>query len=298
MIIKVLSYNILMDYFADPNYIKVKKKYLDNKYRIILIIKKLLSELKKNTIICLQEVGNSQLNILIKIFYNLGYYCININELCIFFPYKKFNIKNINLGIISDLKYNLPKKFHELLISKKKYFIILELKDKKTKKKITIVNTHLLANPKYEQIKFLQTYVILRELEKYKNIILCGDLNSLPTSDVVKFILHQKISTKLKNIATGLSGQAQPLATGLSGQAQPLANIYKPTHNHSLITTHTKNKLSGIFTEMIDYIFVSKNIKIINISKLNDRSDYNSKNIAPNKHEPSDHFLISTTLNI
>lgn len=276
MIIKVLSYNILMDVLANPDFIKVKKKYLDNKYRLKLIIKKILSELEKNTIICLQEVGNSQLNILIKIFYNLGYYCVNVDELCIFFPYKKFNIKNVNLGIISNLKYNLPKKFHELLISKRKYFIILELEDKKTKKKITIVNTHLLANPKYEQIKFLQIYVILRELEKYKNIILCGDLNSLPASDVVKFILHQKISIKLKNIE----------------------NIYKPTHNHNLITTHTKNKLSGIFTEMIDYIFVSNNIEVINISKLNDRSDYNSKNIAPNKNNPSDHFLISTTLNI
>ena len=276
MIIKVLSYNILMDILANPDFIKVKKKYLDNKYRLKLIIKKILSELEKNTIICLQEVGNSQLNILIKIFYNLGYYCVNVDELCIFFPYKKFNIKNVNLGIISNLKYNLPKKFHELLISKRKYFIILELEDKKTKKKITIVNTHLLANPKYEQIKFLQIYVILRELEKYKNIILCGDLNSLPASDVVKFILHQKISIKLKNIE----------------------NIYKSTHNHNLITTHTKNKLSGIFTEMIDYIFVSNNIEVINISKLNDRSDYNSKNIAPNKNDPSDHFLISTTLNI
>ena len=49
---------------------------------------------------------------------------------------------------------------------------------------------------------------------------------------------------------------------------------------------------------MIDYIFVSNNIEVINISKLNDRSDYNSKNIAPNKNDPSDHFLISTTLNI
>jgi len=276
MIIKVLSYNILMDILANPDFIKVKKKYLDNKYRLKLIIKKILSELEKNTIICLQEVGNSQLNILIKIFYNLGYYCVNVDELCIFFPYNKFNIKNVNLGIISNLKYNLPKKFHELLISKRKYFIILELEDKKTKNKITVVNTHLLANPKYEQIKFLQIYVILRELEKYKNIILCGDLNSLPASDVVKFILHQKISIKLKNIE----------------------NIYKSTHNHNLITTHTKNKLSGIFTEMIDYIFVSNNIEVINISKLNDRSDYNSKNIAPNKNDPSDHFLISTTLNI
>ena len=133
MIIKVLSYNILMDILANPDFIKVKKKYLDNKYRLKLIIKKILSELEKNTIICLQEVGNSQLNILIKIFYNLGYYCVNVDELCIFFPYNKFNIKNVNLGIISNLKYNLPKKFHELLISKRKYFIILELEDKKTK---------------------------------------------------------------------------------------------------------------------------------------------------------------------
>ena len=287
MNIKVLSYNILMDYLADPNFIKVKKKYLNNKYRIVLIIKKLLSELNKNTIICLQEIGDSQMNILIKIFFKLGYYCVNVGELGIFFPYKKFNIKSVNLGIISNLKYNLPKKFHELLISKRKNFIILELENKKTKKKITIVNTHLLANPKYEQIKFLQIYVILRELEKYKNIILCGDLNSLPTSDIINYILHQKKSLKLKNITTDLAFRAKPLA-----------NIYKPVHNHSLITTHTKNKLSGIFTEMIDYIFVSKNIKVINTSKLKDRSNYNNKNLAPNKHEPSDHFLISTTLKI
>ena len=265
-----------MDYLADPNFINVNKKYLDNKFRIILIIKKLLSEIKKNTIFCLQEIGDSQMNLLIKIFAKLNYYCVSVNELAIFFPYKKFTIKNVQLGVISNLKHNLPKKFHEQLEFKDKYFIILELQNIKSKKSFTLLNTHILANPKYEDKKFLQVYVILRELDKYKNVIFCGDLNSLPTSDVINFILHKKKSLKLKNIK----------------------NKYKPTHNHSLITTHTKNELSGIFTEMIDYIFVSNNIKIINTSNLKDRTNYNSKNLAPNKYEPSDHFLISTTLKI
>ena len=265
-----------MDYLADPNFIKVNKKYLDNKYRILLILKKLGSEIKKNTIFCLQEIGDSQMNLLIQVFSKLNYYCVNVNELAIFFPYKKFSIKSVQLGIISNLKHYLPKKFHQILSLKEKYFIILELRDLKTKKSFTIANTHILANPKYEPNKFLQVYVILRELDKYKNVIFCGDLNSLPTSDVVNFILHKKKSLKLTNIK----------------------NIYKPTHNHSLITTHTKNELSGIFTEMIDYIFVSNNIKVLKTSNLTDRSHYNIKNLAPNKFEPSDHFLISTTIKI
>ena len=53
-----------------------------------------------------------------------------------------------------------------------------------------------------------------------------------------------------------------------------------------------------IFTEMLDYIVVQKNIKINSVSKLKKRDKYNSKNILPNKTEPSDHIVIYADVSI
>ena len=35
---RIISYNILADYLNDPEYVLVKKKYLDNAFRIKLLI--------------------------------------------------------------------------------------------------------------------------------------------------------------------------------------------------------------------------------------------------------------------
>ena len=49
---------------------------------------------------------------------------------------------------------------------------------------------------------------------------------------------------------------------------------------------------------MIDYIFTSKNLKVKKVSKLYSKSHYNRKNIAPNKNQPSDHFILTATVKI
>ena len=51
MTIKIFSYNILADYLNSHEYIKVNKKYLDNQFRIKLLLKKVKGT--KNTIFCL-----------------------------------------------------------------------------------------------------------------------------------------------------------------------------------------------------------------------------------------------------
>ena len=91
MIIKIISYNILADYLNDPEYVLVKKKYLDNAFRIKLLIKQLKSVVNKKTIICLQEVGPTQLSSLYIWFKNQKYNCISYRDLAIFYP-EKFEI--------------------------------------------------------------------------------------------------------------------------------------------------------------------------------------------------------------
>ena len=78
MIIKVISYNILQDSSANPDFVLVNKKYLSNDTRTSLIIKKILSKIEENTIICLQETGETQLQLIIQTFFKLNYLCINI----------------------------------------------------------------------------------------------------------------------------------------------------------------------------------------------------------------------------
>ena len=260
MIIKVISYNILQDSLANPDFVLVNKKYLSNDTRTSLIIKKILSKIEENTIICLQETGETQLQLIIQTFFKLNYLCINIGDVAILFPFKKFNIKKLEYGNISNLKDFLPKEKHELILSKKKYYIILQLQSIKSKKIFTVANTHLISNPFLAELKLLQTYLILKKLDTYKNIIFAGDYNSMPGSDVVNLVLNKH-----------------------DHNFDPIQNKYKPTHEHKYITTHTKNKNSGIFTAMIDYIFTSKNLKIKKVSKLYSKSYYNRKNIAPNK---------------
>ena len=61
--IRIITYNILADYLNSHEYVLVKKKYLDNEFRIKLLIKQFEKKLNDNidTIVCLQEVGPSQI---------------------------------------------------------------------------------------------------------------------------------------------------------------------------------------------------------------------------------------------
>lgn len=74
--------------------------------------------------------------------------------------------------------------------------LILNLKHKVTNVNIIIANTHLFWNPYNEEIKLLQTAVLLEYLtNNYKNsdnVFLCGDFNSMPTSNIVHYICEKK----------------------------------------------------------------------------------------------------------
>ncbi|KAK9760402.1 hypothetical protein K7432_015598 [Basidiobolus ranarum] len=59
-----------------------------------------------------------------------------------------------------------------------------------TQSKLCVANTHLLADPEYQDAKLLQAAILIDRLQKFKHpTVICGDLNSLPTSSVLQYLV-------------------------------------------------------------------------------------------------------------
>ena len=98
MFIKIVSYNILADYLNDPTYMLVKKKHLDNKYRLFYLLKKL----KKLLMIKLFFVFRSRsytIKYFIFIFKKLDFESISYSGLSIFY-HKSFTVKFLEINSI------------------------------------------------------------------------------------------------------------------------------------------------------------------------------------------------------
>ena len=295
--IKIITYNILADYLNDPEYVLVKKKYLDNDFRIKLLIKqfeKIFKKNKYNTIVCLQEVGPTQLSTLYIWFNNINYKCFNYGDLAIFFPQNLiplyFETNQIKSLSHTYLKSNLLKEeINDKKFSQK--YILAEFFLPNSKKKLTVCTTHLVANPKFENIKFLQGYLLAKRLEKYKITVLCGDFNSKPDSNLYKLLDEGELSIKdifpkIKNLKV----------------KNNFNSLYKLIHKKEKnITTHATNITTPIFTETIDYIWINDKIKPISTEPILLKKDTDNKSkddFLPNKKYPSDHFMLNGNIEI
>lgn len=287
-LIRVITYNILTDYLNSPEFILVNKKYLNNEYRkklLLQIFNKILEKDNKNTFFCLQEVGPTQLSYLIQLFSKYKYSHISYRNISIFYP-NSFNITFIEIDFIKNLA---PKylKNKSILIEKLNNFnhiyIFMELESINIKK-FTLCTTHILSNPKYKDIKTLQSYLIAKRLEQYEKVVFCGDFNSTPSTDVYKLLN---------------TGEVKYLHYGnLSIKNNFKSSYYKLYKSENNITTHTSNKITPVFTETIDYIWITPNIIPIKSSKVISRKDIKQFDLMPNKTQPSDHFCLITYLQI
>ena len=260
--IQFISYNILADYLNSPKYILVKEKYLDNNYRIKLLLKKLEKVIinnTNNTIICLQEVGPMQLSALFTFFTNYKYLCFYYKNLAIFYP-NKYKIMSAETNHINTLakKYLKKDRLIEKINNFNQVYMILQIQTEKNKI-ITICNTHIISNPRYNNtIKVLQCYLLARKLEKYKKVIFCGDFNSTPLSNVYKLLN---------------TGQIKYPYYGDFTLPFKFASSYNTLYDNGgekNITTHTTNILTPKFTETIDYIWTTPDITPIYSNKIID----------------------------
>jgi len=292
-VLSIITYNILADYLKNEGYIFSKKEYLNNNYRINLLIKKIKKEINrnKNSIFCFQEVGPDQYAYLHILFSNNEYNSVIFRDNAIFYPssYKVTFVETQTIRKLSDKylkdKPKLIKQTHNFNHS----YIILTLKSKYFKE-ITVCCTHLISNPKHENIKILQCYLLAKHLESFKRVIFCGDFNSMPYSKQyellsigkTKYPYYKELKTKLK-----------------------ITSAYKKFYGEEInITTHTSNMKTPVFTETIDYIWITKEFIPINTTDVITRADIikkqekYKKDTLPNKKEPSDHYMLRVDLQL
>jgi mRNA deadenylase 3'-5' endonuclease subunit Ccr4 len=291
--LQIVSYNILADYLNSHKYIMVDEKYLDNDNRIKLLLFKLkkLLDNNKNTIVCLQEVGPMQLSFLHVFFSKYNYSSINFKDLAIYYP-NEYKVTSVKINSIKKLanKYLLGKnKLIEKVSNFNNAYIIIQLKTKHFKE-ITVCTTHITSNPKFSDIKILQSYLIARKLEKYKRVIFCGDFNSKPDSKVYELLNN---------------GSTKYPYYGKLKIKNKFSSSYKLLYGDELnITTHTSNLFTRKFTETIDYIWITPDLIPINSLSINTREEIDNnyknknKNFMPNKTEPSDHYCLAVTMSV
>jgi endonuclease/exonuclease/phosphatase family metal-dependent hydrolase len=278
--LKIFSYNILEDKLANVEFfINSSHDNLNKNNRTKKLINLLNNEINDNTninIFCLQEVGTDvQLSQLYKLFYQHNYNVVYVGDVLISYP-NRFKLISCESGSISKLLHNFKNKFSDkqanLINSKCKYFIILKLMDKTTNKEFIIANTHLIALDKY--LKVLQLILILNVLENYNNVIFAGDLNIESHNKTLELITKGYLNNELG--------------------VYKLQKNYKSAYSvyNNLITIHTSNRITPIFTEMLDYIFVSQNINVLDCLKLKKKNELKNTEYWPSDKEASDHTLI------
>lgn len=128
---------------------------------------------------------------------------------------------------IIEVPYNKP--HGGPLLNRDNVGLIVKLKPKSSSvsadKYLVVSNTHLLFNPKRGDIKLAQLMVLLAEIDKcastdgpghvYHSVIMCGDFNSLPHSDIYKLIVMGFLDYEDLEIRN-ISGQEKQGSAGSS----------------------------------------------------------------------------------
>lgn len=310
--LKVFSYNIMAYNFSKPEwYPYVDVNLLHPKYRAPRILKEISDELPD--ILALQEVDND----LYLEFYKenleaLGYTIEKTKDqtkiVSILIAVRK-SVLNVDSVEYIDLNKELEKIDDSFQKHKEAIITVLSLKSDKSKK-VVVINTHLFWNPEYEYIKYGQLSVIIKTLEdKYSRlpIIICGDLHSLPSSNVLKYVYRlppiinsnskgdYNLNKKFMEIFAKENAHTLPLRSAYESymgiteinEEVTESNYRKIADRHPEYTFATKE-----FLECNDYIlYTSSNLNLVSLLKIPNDQEIR-ENFLPNAKYPSDHLKI------
>lgn len=199
----VMSYNILAQNLLEDNvhlYRESDQQVLDWKNRS----RKLLMEIKslKAEILCLQEVNQTHYDEFLEPeLRQLGYRGVYVKRTgdkmdgcATFYLADKFTL-------VESVSVPYYKSNHSLL-DRDNVGLIVKLKPHKhhccEEDHICVANTHLLFNPRRGDIKLAQVICLIAELNRVAKtnrnntcqIIMCGDFNATPFSDLYKFLVQ------------------------------------------------------------------------------------------------------------
>lgn len=177
--------------------------------------------------------------------------------------------------------------------------VVARLEHIKTRRPVLVTNCHIHWDPRYKDVKLLQTVMMMEEVERLcaqlppsGAVILCGDFNSLPDSGVCEFLGNGSIP---------------------AGHADFLGHTYEPytgegcRHNanlrnaYSLLTEETEldagatpfTNYTPNFFGTIDYIWYRPTTLSVTGILGSIPTDYIKQLVGlPSQHFPSDHVAL------
>lgn len=305
--ILVMSYNIMAYNFTKYEWFPhCDPRFLETKYRAPRIIAEI--ENLNADVLCLQEcdhdlfLGFYKAN-LESLGYNTIFNIVNTNRIVTnIIAYKKNVFQQENWEYL-DLNEGLDKLddcFH-----KHKEALIINLTHYESKQTIQIVNTHLFWNPEFEYVKYGQISKILNHIQnsnkKNYPIILCGDFNATPSSNVLKYIYKQTpvltanqkgdFNKNKKYIEKFYNESLHNLSIRSAYDCYKLDEFKKTSdfaENHPDFTTYTDE-----FIAATDYILFTEDLDLLEILKVPTNNNEVKSKKLPNAIFPSDHLKIA-----
>lgn len=156
-------------------------------------------------------------------------------------------------------------------------------------------NTHLYWDPQYEKVKYHQICSAVSQMYSFADqtdsMVLAGDLNSLPESNVVRFVqYHEHPMRELcvredRNYPEMVNRYHEVKSFGIQ-----LANIFNGEDGQ--YTNYTRD-----FKGIIDYMFYDfTTLQVVEKERLPDEKELSREVALPNSKYPSDHVPLTCTL--
>jgi CCR4-NOT transcription complex subunit 6 len=169
--------------------------------------------------------------------------------------------------------------------------VFLHLRDRETAVELVVASSHLFWDPKYPDIKLIQSFLLAKEAEEFLSIptIIGCDLNSLPGSGVHELLMrsgqvksdHPHHPTQLRRI----SGIADICIERAYESVYEVVDEREPAY-----TNYTET-----FKGTIDYILIRGDIKPSTSGEIPGEDLVRIEGALPNSIYPSDHLPLAAS---
>lgn len=159
---------------------------------------------------------------------------------------------------------------------------------------ICVINTHILADPGFADVKLWQALMLLRTVEQMPMesmpLLICGDFNSTPESAVYELLRQGSVRSDHEELKVDPCGLLKRLNIG---HALNMCTAYETCNGREAQYTNYTEDFKGT----LDYIWFSADtLDVLAISQVDEESQLTQETALPSSTRPSDHVSLVSTL--
>jgi len=158
---------------------------------------------------------------------------------------------------------------------------------------ICVINTHILADPGFTDVKLWQAHLLIKTLEQFPNknmpLLVCGDFNSMPDSAVYEYLRRGAVNPDHGDLKMDPCGLLKNL--NMAHELR-MATAYETCNSCEAEYTNYTEEFKGT----LDYIwFTSDTLAVLAVSQVDDEQQLTQETALPSSTRPSDHVSLVAT---